>query len=101
MIALKKSKSAKRSDHRTISLAADIAKIVARILRRIGRKTEDVLGEDRFGFKEEEELEMQLGSESNIRMKVCACFIDWRKAFDRAKWTELMQILKRTGTGQK
>jgi len=25
------------------------------------------------------------------------CFIDWQKAFDWVNWTELMQILKRTG----
>ena len=30
-------------------------------------------------------------------MKNCICFIDWQKAFDRVKWTKLMQILKRTG----
>ena len=25
------------------------------------------------------------------------CFIDWQEAFDRVKWTKLMQILKETG----
>ena len=29
--------------------------------------------------------------------ELCVCFIDWQKAFDRVKWTKLMQILKRTG----
>jgi hypothetical protein len=50
MIVLKKKpKAIKFSDHRTISLIAHIAKIVARILRRrIERKTEDALGEDQF-----------------------------------------------------
>jgi hypothetical protein len=24
------------------------------------------------------------------------CFTDWQKAFDRVKWTKLMQILKET-----
>jgi hypothetical protein len=53
MIALKKKpKATKCSDHRTISLIANAAKIVARILkRRIESKTEDVLGEDQFGFR--------------------------------------------------
>jgi hypothetical protein len=53
MIALKKKpKATKCSDHHTISLIAHVAKIVARILtRRIERKTEDVLGEDQFGFR--------------------------------------------------
>ena len=48
---LKKPKATKRSDHRTIGLTADTTKIVARILRRTGRKTEDLLGEDQFGFR--------------------------------------------------
>jgi hypothetical protein len=52
MIALKKPKATKCSDHRTISIIAHAAKIVVRILRRrMERKTEDALGEDQFGFR--------------------------------------------------
>jgi hypothetical protein len=53
MIALKKKpKATKCSDHCTITIIAHAAKIVARIFRRrIERKTEDVLGEDQFGFR--------------------------------------------------
>jgi hypothetical protein len=53
MIAFKKKpKATKCSDHRTMSLIAHTAKIVARILRRrIERKIEDVFGEDLFGFR--------------------------------------------------
>ena len=53
MNALKKKPQAtKCSDHRTISLIAHTAKIVAKILRRkIEKKIEDVLEEDRFGFR--------------------------------------------------
>jgi hypothetical protein len=53
MIVLKKKPQAtKCSDHRTISLIAHTAKIVAKILRRrIEKKIEDVLGEDQFGFR--------------------------------------------------
>jgi len=53
MIALKKKPQAtKCSDHRTISLITHTVKIVAKILRRrIGKKIEDVLGEDQFGFR--------------------------------------------------
>jgi hypothetical protein len=29
-----------------------------------------------------------------IDEKLSVCFIDWQKAFDRVKWTKLMQILK-------
>jgi hypothetical protein len=53
MIALKKKPQAtKYSDHLTISLIAHTVKIVAMILRRrIEKKIEDVLGEDKFGFR--------------------------------------------------
>jgi hypothetical protein len=48
----KKTQATKCSDHRTISLISYIAKIIAKILRRrIGRKIEEVLGEDQFGFR--------------------------------------------------
>ena len=63
MIALKKKTQAtKCSDHRTISLIAHAAKIIARILRRrIERKIEDVLGVISLDLEEEKELGMQLG----------------------------------------
>jgi len=53
MIDLKnKPQATKCSDHRTISLIAHTAEIVARILRRrIERKFEDVPGEDQFGLR--------------------------------------------------
>jgi hypothetical protein len=53
MIALKKKPQAtKCSDHCTISLIVNTAKIVAKILRRrTENKIEDVLGEDHFGFR--------------------------------------------------
>jgi hypothetical protein len=63
MIALKKKpKAIKCSDHRTISIIAHAAKIVARILRRrIERKTEDTLGEDQFGFRRGKETRDAVG----------------------------------------
>jgi hypothetical protein len=33
----------------------------------------------------------------DIDDELCACFIDWQKAFDRVNCTELMQILNETG----
>jgi hypothetical protein len=33
----------------------------------------------------------------DIDEELCACFIDWQKAFDHVSWTKLMQILKGTG----
>jgi hypothetical protein len=106
MIALKKKhKGRKCSDHRTISLITHTEKLVARVLkRRIERNTEDALGEDQFGFRREKGTTDAIGmlriiSERNLVIdeELCACFIDWQKAFDRINWTKLMQILKGTG----
>jgi len=48
----KKPQATKCSDHRSFSLIARTVKIVAKILRRrIERKIEDVLREDKFGFR--------------------------------------------------
>ena len=63
VIALKKKTQAtKSSDHRTFSLIAHTAKIIAKILRRrIERKNEDVLGEDQFGFRRGKETRDAIG----------------------------------------
>ena len=107
MIDLKKKPQAtKCSDHRTISLIAHTAKIIAKILRRrIERKIEDILGEDQFGFRRGKGTRDAIGmmriiSECTLEIdeELCVCFIDWQKAFDCVKWTKLMQILKGTGT---
>ena len=106
MIALKKKTQAtKCSDHRTISLIAHTAKIIAKILRRrVERKIVDVFGEDQFGFRRgkgtrEAIVMLRIIAERilDIDEELCICFIDWQKALDRVNWTKLMQILKRTG----
>jgi hypothetical protein len=33
----------------------------------------------------------------DIDKELCACFIDWQKAFDHVNWTKFMQILKGIG----
>ena len=106
MIALKKkTQTTKCSDHRTISLIAHTAKIIANILRRrIERKIEAVLGEDQFGFRRWKGTGDAIGmmriiAEQTLEIdeELCVCFKDWQKAFDRVNWSKLMQILKRTG----
>lgn len=48
----KKPKATKCSDHHTVFIVGHTAKIVARVLRRrIESKTEDVRGEDHFGYR--------------------------------------------------
>jgi hypothetical protein len=106
MIALKKkTQVTKGSDHRTIGLISHTAKIIANILRRrIERKTEDVLGEDHFGFRRGKETRdaiwmMRIIAERTLQIdeELCICFIDWQKTFDSVNWTKLMQILKISG----
>jgi len=102
MIALKKKPQAtKCSEHRTISLIAHTAKTVAKILRRIQMKIEDVLGEDQFGFRRGKGTGDTIGmlriiSERTLEIdaELCDCVIDWQKAFGQVNWTKLMQILK-------
>jgi hypothetical protein len=62
MVALKTTPKARKcTDHRTISLIAHAAKVVASVIRRRSeKKIEDVLGEDQLGLEKEKELEMQL-----------------------------------------
>jgi len=86
MIALKKmAQATKCNDHRTISLIAHTAKIITKIARRrFERKTEDVLGEDQFGFKRGKGSRDVIGmlrikSEQTLGIdeELCVCFIDW------------------------
>jgi hypothetical protein len=87
MIALKKKPQAtKCSDHRTSNPIAHTraAKMVTKNLRRrIERKTEDLFGEDQFGFGRGKGTKDALGmvriiSERTLEVdaKLCACFID-------------------------
>jgi hypothetical protein len=92
-------------DHRTISLIAHTAKIIAKILRRrIEKKIEGVLGEEQFGFRRGKGTMDAIGmmriiAERTLEIdeELRVCFIHWQKAFDHVNWTKLMQILKRIG----
>jgi hypothetical protein len=106
IVALKKKPEARKcTDHRTISLIARAAKVVASVIRRRSeKKIEDVLGEDQFGFRKGEGTRDAIGmlriiSERTLDIgeEICVCFIDWQKTFDHVKWTKLMEILKKTG----
>jgi hypothetical protein len=63
-----------------------------------------VLGEDQFGFRRGKGTRDAVGmlriiSEQTLDIdeELCACFIDWKKAFDHVNWIKLMQILKGNG----
>ena len=66
----------KSRDHRTVGLIA-----------HGGKGTRDAIGM------------LRIISERNLDTdeELCACFIDWQKAFDLVNWTKLIQILKGTG----
>jgi hypothetical protein len=92
MIALKKkSEATKYRAQRMASLIAHTAKMLAGTLKSgIQRKIEDVLGEDQFEFIKGKGTRDTTGmliksSERTLGMdeELCACFIDWMKAFDR------------------
>jgi hypothetical protein len=106
MVALKKKPKARKcTDLRTVSLTAHAAKVMASVIRRRSeKKIWDVLGEDQFGFRKGKGTRDAIGmlriiSERTLDIgdKICVCFIDWQKAFERVKWTKLMQTLKKTG----
>jgi hypothetical protein len=105
MIGLKKKPKARKcTDHRTISLIAHVVNVVANVIRRRSeKKIEDVLGEDKFGFRKGKETRDAIGmlrikSEQTLDIgeEICVCFIDWQKAFECVKWTKSMEILKKT-----
>ena len=96
MVALEKEPAAtKCSDHHTISLITNTAKIVARILRRrIKREIEDVLGKDQFGRRRgkgtRDAIDIQrIISERTLDIdeELFAFFIDWQKAFHHVNGT--------------
>jgi hypothetical protein len=106
MIALKKRpKATTCSDHHTISLIAHAEKIVARMLRRrIVKKIEDIPREYQVGFRRGKgnvgaNWMLRIISEGTLDVgeELCACFMVWQEAFNRANWTKCMQILKETG----
>jgi hypothetical protein len=60
--------------------------------------------EDQFGFRRGKGsrdavgmVRILLEQTLEIGEELCACFIDWQKAFDCVKWAKLLQILKETG----
>jgi len=74
-----------------ISLIAHTAK---KLRRRIEKKIEDVLRDDRFGFRRGKGTRDAIGtlriiSERTLEIdeEQCVCFIDWQKAFDRVNLT--------------
>jgi hypothetical protein len=70
--------------------ATTFARVVARMLRRIEKKNEGILGEDQFGFIRGKGtgdaigmLRITIERTFDTDAELCACFIDRQNAYDR------------------
>jgi hypothetical protein len=106
VIALKKkTKATQSNNYLTVSVIARAAEVATRVLRsRTGKKIEDVLREDQFGFRRGRGISDAVGmlravseQTTDIDGELCACFIDWQKECGSVNWTKLVLILKRNG----
>src|SRR6476661_4071843 len=101
----KKPNATECSDHRTIALISHASKIVLKIiLRRLENKANYFIGKTQFGFRKgrgtrEAIAAMRIMCERSLEFgnDLFICFVDYEKAFDRLKWTKLMEILKKIG----
>lgn len=101
----KKTNATECADHRTIALISHASKIVLKIiLRRLETKANYFIGKSQFGFRKgrgtrEAIAAMRIMCERSLEFgnDLFICFVDYEKAFDRLKWTKLMDILKRIG----
>jgi hypothetical protein len=67
-------------------------------------RQKDATGEVQFGFRRGKGTRDAIGmlrilSERTLVIdeELCACFVDWKKAFDCVNWTKLLQILRKFG----
>ena len=88
---------------RTISLMSQITKIILKvILNRIKQKLGQEIAEEQYGFVKGKGTRnaifiIRMLPERSIEMQqdVYMCFIDYEKAFERVRHTDLIEILKR------
>ena len=101
----KKPKARQCSDFRTISLMSHTLKIfLTVILERIKYKLNAEVGKEQFGFRPNSGTRdaifcysMMAQKELEVQRDVYVCFIDYAKAFDRVKHTEVIASLERAG----
>ena len=103
-IQLPKVKNTKEcAEHRTISLISHAAKILLHIIkRRITPLAEKNMSENQLGFREgrgtrDAICQTRLLAERMIskNRKIFACFIDYKKAFDKVNHSKLIQVLRK------
>ena len=98
----KKPNAVECSLHRTISLMSTITKIILRvILNRIKKKIRFKVAEEQYGFTEGKGtrnaiFNMRMITERAIEVQksVFMCFIDYEKAFDKVRHSQLIEILQ-------
>ena len=101
----KKTNAVECEDFRTISLIPHASKIILKVLaKRITTKAEQFLGKNQFGFRKgcgtrEAIGVMRMLCERSLEFNnnLYLCFVDFEKAFDRVRWTKLMDILEKIG----
>ena len=105
-IALPKKPRANTCDqYRLISLINHIVKVFTKIIHsRIYRKCDVYTSEHQFGFRQAMgtkeaifSLQVLIQRCRDMNRDVYACFIDFSRAFDRVKHTELVEIMKEVG----
>ena len=88
---------------RTISLMSQITKIILKvILNRIKRKLKPEIAEEQYGFMKGKGTRnaifiMRMLTERAIEVQrdVYMCFLDYEKAFDKVRHTDMIEILQR------
>src|SRR6476619_7607413 len=93
------------SDHRTISLISHASKILLKILTNsIEAEARDFIGRHQFGFRKgcgtrDAIGVMRMISERSLEFgnNVYVCFVDFKKAFDRVNWDNVMKVLQSIG----
>ena len=89
-------------EHRTISLMSHVTKIVLRVLlNRMKQKLRSKLSDEQFGYQPGKGtrnaifcLRMLAEKEIEKLKDLYICFVDYEKAFDRAKHKKLMEMLE-------
>ena len=101
----KKPKARECADFRTISLMSHTLKIFLNIiLERIKLKLNSEIGKEQFGFRPNSGTRdailcysMLAQKEMEVQRDIYVCFIDYAKAFDRVKHSEVIASLEKVG----
>uniref|UniRef100_A0A8D8PQH9 Craniofacial development protein 2 n=1 Tax=Cacopsylla melanoneura TaxID=428564 RepID=A0A8D8PQH9_9HEMI len=109
-VTLPKKQSARKcNDFRTISLMNHLLKIFLKIIHgRIYNRCEEQVSDSQFGFRRAVGTREALFSIQvlfqrcrDVSCPIYACFIDYKKAFDRVQHVKMIEVLQKTGIDAK